>query len=127
VTSFIHGNAEWLYDRLYCPRGQAENLIKLHKSQLASDRTSCRSPLANQMRLVLHTAAYCWCGRLRWHRCTRMRPFIISLERRPFLDQVSRIGMDTSKHVFQLHGVNAAEAPMAGRGCCITSGNNATV
>jgi len=33
-------------------------LIKLHKAQLASDRTSCRSPLANQMRLILHTAAY---------------------------------------------------------------------
>jgi hypothetical protein len=30
----------------------------LHKAQLASDRTSCRSPLANQMRLILHTAAY---------------------------------------------------------------------
>ena len=42
----------------YCERGQAENLIKLHKSQLASDRTSCRSALANQVRLVLHTAAY---------------------------------------------------------------------
>ena len=26
--------------------------------QLASDRTSCQSPLANQFRLVLHTAAY---------------------------------------------------------------------
>ena len=50
--------AEWLYDSLYCARGQAENLIKRHKSQLASDRTSCRSPLANQMRLILHTAAY---------------------------------------------------------------------
>jgi hypothetical protein len=25
---------------------------------LASDRTSCRSPLANQMRLILHTGAY---------------------------------------------------------------------
>ena len=58
VTSFTHGSAEWLYDSLYCARGQAENLIKLHKSQLASDRTSCRSPLANQVRLVLHTAAY---------------------------------------------------------------------
>jgi hypothetical protein len=30
----------------------------MHKSQLASDRTSCRSPIANQVRLVLHTAAY---------------------------------------------------------------------
>jgi hypothetical protein len=31
-----------------------------HKGQIASDRTSCRSTLANQMRLILHTAAY-------WH------------------------------------------------------------
>jgi len=58
VTNLECGSAEWLYDTLYCARGQAENLIKLHKSQLASDRTSCRSPLANQVRLVLHTAAY---------------------------------------------------------------------
>jgi hypothetical protein len=58
VTNIAGGSAEWLYDILYCARGQAENLIKLHKSQLASDRTSCRSPLANQMRLVLHTGAY---------------------------------------------------------------------
>jgi hypothetical protein len=58
VTNIKRGSAEWLYDTLYCARGQAENLIKLHKSQLASDRTSCRSPLANQVRLVLHTAAY---------------------------------------------------------------------
>ena len=58
VTNLPYGDAEWLYDRLYCARGQAENLIKRHKSQLASDRTSCRSPLANQMRLILHTAAF---------------------------------------------------------------------
>jgi hypothetical protein len=58
VTNLESGSAGWLYDTLYCARGQAENLIKLHKSQLASDRTSCRSALANQVRLVLHTAAY---------------------------------------------------------------------
>lgn len=40
------------------PPAAAENLIKQHKAQLASDRTSCRSPLANQFRLILHTAAY---------------------------------------------------------------------
>ena len=45
VTNIAVGTAEWLYDTLYCARGQAENLIKLHKSQLASDRTSCRSPI----------------------------------------------------------------------------------
>jgi hypothetical protein len=58
VTNIARCAAEWLYSGLYCARGQAENLIKRHKGQLASDRTSCRSPLANQMRLILHTAAY---------------------------------------------------------------------
>ena len=58
VTSIETGSAEYIYQTLYCARGQAENLIKLHKAQLASDRTSCRSPRANQFRLILHTAAY---------------------------------------------------------------------
>jgi hypothetical protein len=58
VTNLEHGSPEWIYDSLYCARGQAENLIKLHKTQLSSDRTSCRSAVANQVRLVLHTAAY---------------------------------------------------------------------
>src|SRR3982075_1351723 len=58
ITSIETRSAEHIYEALYCARGQAENLIKLHKAQLASDRTSCRSPLANQMRLILHTAAY---------------------------------------------------------------------
>ena len=58
VTSLKAGSTEHVYDTLYCARGQAENLIKLHKSQLASDRTSCRSANANQMRLILHTAAF---------------------------------------------------------------------
>jgi hypothetical protein len=58
VTSIARRDAASLYSGIYRARGQAENLIKRHKSQLASDRTSCRSPLANQMRLILHTAAY---------------------------------------------------------------------
>ena len=58
VTNLRRGSAEWLYAAMYCARGGAENLIKLHKGQLASDRTSCREPLANQVRLILHTAAY---------------------------------------------------------------------
>jgi hypothetical protein len=32
--------------------------LKLHKAQLASDRMSCHSAIANQVRLVLHTAAF---------------------------------------------------------------------
>ena len=58
VTSLKNGSAEYIYATVYCARGQMENLIKQHKAQTASDRTSCRSPLANQFRLILHTAAY---------------------------------------------------------------------
>jgi hypothetical protein len=58
VVTSLPGRAQDLYEAVYCERGQAENLIKLHKAQLASDRTSCPSPIANQVRLVLHTAAY---------------------------------------------------------------------
>ena len=58
IVTSLGGEPRHLYEAVYCARGQAENLIKLHKGQLASDRTSCQSPLANQFRLVLHTAAY---------------------------------------------------------------------
>lgn len=58
VVTSLDGDPQYLYERVYCARGQAENLIKLHKAQLASDRTSCHSATANQVRLVLHTAAY---------------------------------------------------------------------
>jgi len=58
VVTSLEGSAKHVYETVYCGRGQAENFIKLHKAQLASDRTSCREPRANQMRLILHTAAY---------------------------------------------------------------------
>ena len=44
VVTSLTGTAKHLYETLYCARGQAENFIKLHKAQLASDRTSCRDP-----------------------------------------------------------------------------------
>jgi hypothetical protein len=58
VVTSLKGSAQHLYENVYCQRGQMENLIKLHKAQLASDRMSCHSATANQVRLALHTAAY---------------------------------------------------------------------
>jgi hypothetical protein len=46
ATSLRGSDAEQFYETFYCARGQAENLIKRHKAQLSSDRTSWRSPLA---------------------------------------------------------------------------------
>jgi hypothetical protein len=58
IVTNLAGAPRWLYEHLYCGRGQAENLIKAHKLHLASDRTSCTKATANQFRLLIHTAAY---------------------------------------------------------------------
>src|ERR1700739_828182 len=63
VVTSLKGPAQYLYEGVYCQRGQMENLIKLHKAQLSSDRMSCHSATANQVRLVLHTpAVWLMCG-----------------------------------------------------------------
>ena len=51
IVTSLCGDARHLYEGIYCARDQAENLIKQHKGRLASDRTSCQSPFANQFRL----------------------------------------------------------------------------
>ena len=58
VVTNLAGTSRWLYEVLYCGRGQAENLLEAHELHLASDRTSCTKATANQFRLLVHTAAY---------------------------------------------------------------------
>jgi len=58
IVTNLPGLPKALYEKVYCARGQAENLIKAHKLHLASDRTSCTKATANQFRLLIHTAAY---------------------------------------------------------------------
>ena len=58
VVTSLAGRPEHIYEAIYCRRGEAENLIKLHKAQVASDRMSCHAATANQIRLVLATAAF---------------------------------------------------------------------
>jgi hypothetical protein len=58
IVTNLPGLPKALYKKIYCARGQAENLIKAHKLHLASDRTSCTKATANQFRLLIHTAAY---------------------------------------------------------------------
>jgi len=57
VTS-LTGQAQGLYDDLYCQRGDAENRIKEQQLGLFADRTSCHAFLANQFRVLLSAAAY---------------------------------------------------------------------
>jgi len=58
VTNLESSQPSFLYETVYCGRGQMENFIKDHKNALKSGRTSCHSFLANCFRLMLHSAAY---------------------------------------------------------------------
>lgn len=57
VTS-LPGDAQALYDELYCQRGDAENRLKEQQLGLFADRTSCHDFQANQFRVLLSAAAY---------------------------------------------------------------------
>jgi len=58
VTNLESSRASFIYQSVYCARGQMENFIKNHKTFLHSDRTSCHTFTANAFRLFLHSAAY---------------------------------------------------------------------
>ena len=58
VTNLQHSRKAYIYETIYCGRGQMENYIKDHKRFLHSDRLSCHKFESNQFRLFLHSAAY---------------------------------------------------------------------
>lgn len=58
VITNINGNPKFLYEKIYCMRGDMENRIKEQQLDLFADRTSCHGWWANQFRLLLASAAY---------------------------------------------------------------------
>jgi len=78
IVTNLDGRAKHLYEKVYCQRGTAENLIKDMKLATRSDKTACSRWQANQFRLFLHMGAY-WLlhcvraaapKRSRWRRAT---------------------------------------------------------
>ncbi len=65
IVTNLEGDAETLYDRLYCQRGEAENRIKEAQLDLFGTRASCPRFVANQFRLLLAALAYTLMIRLR--------------------------------------------------------------
>ena len=78
VSSFEKADAQYIYETVYCQRGNAELFIKECKLGLGSDRSSCTRWESNQFRLLLHVAAYVILHRFRsqilagtkWERAT---------------------------------------------------------
>ncbi len=65
VVTNLEGEAQKLYDELYCARGEMENRIKEQQLGLFADRTSCGSWWANQFRLLLSSCGYVLLERMR--------------------------------------------------------------
>ena len=100
VVTSLKGSAQHLYENVYCQRGQMENLIKLHKAQLASDRMSCHSATANQVRLVLHTAAF-WLMHGLCAAIPRSIP-LAACEFATILERLIKIGARVIEHIARI-------------------------
>jgi hypothetical protein len=100
VVTSLKGSAQHLYENVYCQRGQMENLIKLHKAQLSSDRMSCHSATANQVRLVLHTAAF-WLMHGVRAAIPQMSP-LATAEFATIRDRLIKIGARVIEHIARI-------------------------
>jgi len=58
VLSNLEGTPKYLYEQIYCARGNMENRIKEQQLYLFAGRTSCHEWWANQFRLLLSSLAY---------------------------------------------------------------------
>lgn len=75
IVTNLKNTPKWIYEKVYCARGDMENRIKELKDGLEIDRTSCTSFRANQFRALITAAAYVLMQELRLHarhtRCAR--------------------------------------------------------
>jgi len=65
IVTNLDGPAQWLYDTVYCQRGEAENRIKEAQVGLFATRTSCQVLRSNQLRMLLAALGYVLIERLR--------------------------------------------------------------
>jgi hypothetical protein len=84
VITNLRQTPRWIYERVYCQRGEIENRIKELHHGLEIDRTSCTRFWANQLRVLLTAAAYVLLQELRLHaaRTTYARAQVATLRER---------------------------------------------
>lgn len=84
VITNLRQTPRWIYERVYCQRGEIENRIKELHHGLEIDRTSCTRFWANQLRVLLTAAAYVLLQELRRHavRTTYARAQVSTLRER---------------------------------------------
>ena len=109
VTNLPH-RPEHVHD-IYRQRGDDENRIKELHHGLEFDRTSCHRFLANQLRILMTTAAYVWMQELRYRaRGTRFASAQVTKIREQLLKVAAWIEVSVRRIVVHLPRAFAAEA-----------------
>ena len=67
VVTNLKQNPQWIYEQVYCQRGDVENRIKELHDGMQIGRTSCSDFLANTFRVLLTAAAYVLMQEIRLH------------------------------------------------------------
>ena len=65
VITNLKRSPQWIYERVYCERGDIENRIKELHYGLEIDRTRCSKFWANQFRVLMTAGAYALMQELR--------------------------------------------------------------
>ena len=102
VTNLKH-SPQWIYEKVYCPRGDVENRIKELHDGMHIGRTSCSNFWANTFRVVLTAAAYVLMQEMRLHLApTRWARAQVSTLRERFLKLGAQVVVSVRRIVLHL-------------------------
>jgi hypothetical protein len=103
VVTNLKQSPQWIYERVYCQRGDVENRIKELHDGMQIGRTSCSNFWANTFRVVLTAAAYVLMQEMRLHLApTRHARAQVSTLREHFLKLGAQVVVSVRRIVLHL-------------------------
>ena len=103
VVTNLKQSSQWIYEKVYCPRGDVENRIKELHDGMQIGRTSCSNFWANTFRVVLTAAAYVLMQEMRLHLAvTRHARAQVSTLRERFLKLGAQVVVSVRRIVLHL-------------------------
>jgi Transposase DDE domain group 1 len=103
VVTNLKQSPQWIYEQVYCQRGDVENRIKELHDGMQIGRTSCSDFLANTFRVLLTAAAYVLMQEMRLHLApTRHARAQVSTLRAHFLKLGAQVIVSVRRIVLHL-------------------------
>jgi hypothetical protein len=103
VVTSLKQSPQWIYEQVYCQRGDVENRIKELHDGMQIGRTSCSNFLANTFRVLLTATAYVLMQEMRLHLApTRHARAQVSTLREHFLKLGAQVIVSVRRIVLHL-------------------------